>query len=798
VFNRYFSTTFDRFYERKWIIVGIVAIVTIVAGIGLKSVSFDNNIELMLPCDDDIRRSMRFLRESNFSDKVIISLRLESHDHTIQDLIQAVDRVSERLGPPYITEVVKGVSGTGLMEEMLSFMKYVPQLTGEKALLRIDKKITPEGVKASLRRNYLKLLTPASIFMMPFVRSDPLGINADVLHSLNKLSSAAGYKIEIENGHFVSRDRVHAMLILETPVTLTDTLGSRNLISYLHKQLKFLPDFVSADIIAGHLHTVSNEDVIKGDVRLALTVASIAFLLLFLFMFRDVRAIMLFLIPLASVLVSINLSYMVLDHLSYFIVGMGGVVAGIAIDYGIHVYMAIRSSNGKPEAVKHIARPVVTGALTTMGVFAAFFFSSVQGYHQLAFFSIFSIVLCLAYALFVLPYFLGRNQQRSSNRSIAKTPFTRFTDHSEVVIICWIVAMIGTAISIRHLTFNSDVRQFDGSEPEVFQAEQEFHRVWGGQDQPAVLIVSGKNLDETLRRNAVVYQDAVAAVGKDNFSSLAQIWPLEKQRIANTMRWNDFWRQGRELKLRKLLHDYGTVYNFSEDAFSPFFENLYASTGGKNDPVELPLFNKLKERFVLKKQDGYQVLSFFPDTNRHINQLSAVSDRYPGTFLVSRNALAQALSRSVSSEIIYLSTIAAILIPILTFLLLRDIRLAGIALVPVITGITAVLGMLPILGLFLDAPSVIAAMVVVGLCIDYGIFMVYACHYNLKTGTFTAVTLSAITTIIGAGVLVFARHPMLFSIGVTMVTGVLAGCVSSILVVPSFYRQSFKEGTKPS
>jgi predicted RND superfamily exporter protein len=34
-------------------------------------------------------------------------------------------------------------------------------------------------------------------------------------------------------------------------------------------------------------------------------------------------------------------------------------------------------------------------------------------------------------------------------------------------------------------------------------------------------------------------------------------------------------------------------------------------------------------------------------------------------------------------------------------------------------------------------------------------------------------------------VLVFAQHPALFSIGITLVIGVLAGYVSSVVVIPS-------------
>jgi predicted exporter len=151
----------------------------------------------------------------------------------------------------------------------------------------------------------------------------------------------------------------------------------------------------------------------------------------------------------------------------------------------------------------------------------------------------------------------------------------------------------------------------------------------------------------------------------------------------------------------------------------------------------------------------------------------------------------------VSSEVVYLSAVAALLVPLLAGLLLRSVRLTVLALVPVVTGVVSILGMIPILGLSLNAPSVISAMVAVGLCIDYGIFMVYHCHYRMETGTVTAVTLSAVTTLIGAGVLLFARHPILFAIGLTMVTGVLAGYISSILVLPSLYRRLVPEGMRP-
>jgi len=796
MFDEYFSILFDRCSRRKRLIAGLAAILTAAAAIGLQWISLQNDLELMLPTDEEVHRSLRFLQESHFSDDVVVSLELRSPDRSPEELIQAAGQLERVLGPPLVTGVVSGVSEVHMVGETLDFLKHLPELLDEDALSRIDEQLNAEGVEESLRRGYRQLVKPASTFLAPFLRSDPLGISLGTFASLQELSSSLGYQVDILDGHFLSRDRAHTMLVLQTPVTITDASGARDLVSYLRERLKELPDFISADIIGGHLHTISNEDVIKRDVWLALGIASAAFFCLFVLMFRDVRAAILFLLPVASVLVAINLSNLVLSQLSYFIVGMGGVVVGISVDYGIHVYMAVRSGHGRADAVKRVAKPVVTGALTTLSVFAAFFFSSVQGYHQLALFSILSIALCLLCALFVLPHLVGGGRRIGARREFGESRIRRLQGFSGIVIVCWVAAMIVALLSMRQLGFSTDLRRLDGSEPWVTDAEEKFHRVWGGEDRPAVFVVPGKTLEEALGRNRMIYRDAMAVVEGEGFASVSAVWPSREERVANRARWVEFWKEGRESKLRELLRQHGDTYGFADDAFAPFFEGLYADTGGVDGLDRLEIFRRLKERFVQEQPEGYRLLSFFPDEDELVSRLSEVSERYPGTFLVSRNAFSRALSRSVASEIVYLAGIAAFLVPTLAFLLLRSIRLTALALVPVVTGVIAILGMIPALGLSLDAPSLISAMVAVGLCIDYGIFMVYECHYRLETGTPTAVTLSAVTTLIGAGALLFARHPLLFSIGLTMVTGVLAGYVSSMLILPSLYHRFVENGAR--
>jgi len=46
---------------------------------------------MMLPQNAAVQNTMRFLREANFSDKLVISLKLNDESHTTQDLILAGD-----------------------------------------------------------------------------------------------------------------------------------------------------------------------------------------------------------------------------------------------------------------------------------------------------------------------------------------------------------------------------------------------------------------------------------------------------------------------------------------------------------------------------------------------------------------------------------------------------------------------------------------------------------------------------------------------------------------------------------
>jgi predicted RND superfamily exporter protein len=105
-------------------------------------------------------------------------------------------------------------------------------------------------------------------------------------------------------------------------------------------------------------------------------------------------------------------------------------------------------------------------------------------------------------------------------------------------------------------------------------------------------------------------------------------------------------------------------------------------------------------------------------------------------------------------------------------------------------------GVMGLSGISFNIFNIISSILIIGLGIDYGIFMVCRCSEDYEHDTDTAVLLSGLTTLTGFGALVFAHHPALFSIGITVLLGIGAAIPAAIFVIPALYGYLEKRGGK--
>ncbi|MCK5492281.1 MAG: hypothetical protein KAJ14_04125, partial [Candidatus Omnitrophica bacterium] len=100
--NKLFAKFFEilnKYWKTIIILVGLILIFSIFK---LFTIPFNNNVELMLPQNEEFSKSLNFLRESNFSDKIILSLSLNTDDKTVDDLLDTAEQLKNSLKSPLI------------------------------------------------------------------------------------------------------------------------------------------------------------------------------------------------------------------------------------------------------------------------------------------------------------------------------------------------------------------------------------------------------------------------------------------------------------------------------------------------------------------------------------------------------------------------------------------------------------------------------------------------------------------------------------------------------------------------
>jgi len=781
VFDRYFPLFYDFVHRHKKRVIAAVILITLLFASTLIFIRYEGNIDLMLPPYREITRSMDFLRDSNLSDKMIVSLALTDSSKGRKELFQAVDQLAASLTPPLFKKVMSGFAVGNVIEEF-SVLQYGPHILGEQDMGYIETLLTPENVSQKMKGIYLQSMRPEGIFTASMSRSDPLGIRMLILNKLKAIPASMNFDVSVDDGHFVSRDGRHAMLVIQTDVPMMDAQRCKELVSTLESKLKGLPSYVAADIVSGHLHTVSNEKVIKRDISVASFIASAAFLILFLIIFRDPKVIFVFIIPFIAVVWAIAIATAIEGRLSFLVIGFGSSIAGISIDYGLLVYIAMKRGADAAQMLR-LAKLVTIDAFTTVFSFVVLFFSLIKGYHQLALFSILCVLICLGFSLFVLPLVISWKEKTLSDVYAVGDRVRNFRWPAKPCIAVWLVLSCVALYYSTSVKFDSDLKRFDGTAPAILQMEKNFNEIWGGKEAQAVLVVTGKNLEEAMQANDLVFKEASALLPKGELSSLAYFWPSEKTRQENRDRWEKFWKGGGEKKLKELIRTSSSGYGFTEEAFTPFFDGLYASQ--KEIPVADGVMSQLKERYIINRKGIVRVISFFPDKKEYLDALAPLANRSPGTFIVSKKAISESITRFTLKETRILAPLAILFNILLAWLFFRSWKEGLIALVPLFTGVVWFIGIMSFCNVPLNIVNIVAAIVSTGVIVDYGLGMTYEYRYNLKLVTVVAVTLSAATNMIGSGALLFANYPALLSTGVAMVVCMVTGYLSSLIIIPS-------------
>ena len=125
---------------------------------------------------------------------------------------------------------------------------------------------------------------------------------------------------------------------------------------------------------------------------------------------------------------------------------------------------------------------------------------------------------------------------------------------------------------------------------------------------------------------------------------------------------------------------------------------------------------------------------------------------------------------------------------VIAFLFFRGIRDSLCAMIPVAMALLTVCAVYALCGKPLNLATEIALVLLSGLAIDYGVFVIGSERSATNPYVFRAISASALTTAAGGLTIAFAGHPLLHEAGFALVPGVLAAWGAAALLLPSIRR----------
>jgi len=777
--------------QSRTFVAAAVLLITAFSCACLPFLRFDGRIDVMLPDGSELRDIFTFLRTIQVADKILVTLSLRDGATGPDALAAAADRYVASLDPALAAPMNIGLRTEELTEDFVRLARQMPDYTEAADFERLAADTSAAGVRGALESLRRRVQQPEGMFAASAARADPLDWNGRTVKKIMAAVASFGYRAVPAGPYLMDQERRHLLLILQTPVLMMDSARVRVLLQHLDACAAGLPAGVEARLVCGHLHTAGNEAIIRRDIQITGTAVTAVFLLLFLGIYRDWRSVGIVLVPVIASAPALAVAASAFSSFSYIVVGFGCVITGIADDYGIHTYVMARGEDAERN-LRRVRLPMTLSAMTTLCVFVAFCFSTIPAYRQLGLFAAIAILVSLLYAFWVLPLFVKKHTDGDD------APWSRISpvaalQHSRagawtIIALSSLVFVAGFWL-VSRLKVDPDVSKLDGTPQSTLDEEKRAMGIWGGGESlAAILCVRAADEETALRMNDRVYAGLLAAgVAPAEISSFAPIGPSDETRRARRQAWSAYWTEDRVRAFRENLERESAALGFSEQAFQAFWglfsEWRQTSAGRTTEPIGF--LKPLRDRFV-HEQDGItRVTTFVPDNPRCLAAAQKLRQTIPSLRVVSRSAFSRTMSETITREVVWISLVAALLIAAVTVAVIRRVGMVLLSAIPAVFGMVWGGAGLTLFRLPLNISNMIAGIIVLGLCIDYGICTVYAHRRGMRRDMSHAMTLSALTTVLGAAVLLLARHPAFFSIGVMLVSGITAGYIYAWLVLPA-------------
>jgi 1-acyl-sn-glycerol-3-phosphate acyltransferase len=801
--HQYFYAIHSFVNRNKTLSVGIFVGMLLVMGFFASRIKFSEDITKLIPTADKSNVTAKVLNQLNFADKITVTIHAEN-GATVEDLTQYatvfVDSVQTHC-KPYIN-AIQGKIDEENIEETIEFVyNNLPLFLDESDYQTIQGKLSKDSIAETVNANYKSLISPSGLVTRDFILQDPLGISFMALKKLQQLN--IGDEFTLENGFIVTKDHKKLLLFLSPrlPSTETDknTLFAARLNSIKASLDKRFKGKAQANYFGSALIAVANANQIKSDIIMSTTVAMVTLMLILIFFYRKIFIpLIIFLPTVFGALFSVAFLYFVKGTISAISLGIGSILIGITIDYSLHILTHYKHNSDVKTLYKDITMPLIMSSTTTAVAFLCLLFVNSEALQDLGIFAATITISSAIFSLLFVPHLYKPKHDNFAHRRNWIDRMADFSFHKNKLLIggCLVIIIV-CFFTYNEVVFNNDLSQLNFVPKDLRAAEKELEESTNLASKSIYLAAYGTNLDSVLNNNNRLFADLnheKANAKILNFSSVGGIVLSQGKQNEKLLQWNTFWSRQKKADLISGLVSEGAKIGFKPTTYERFFERL----NSEFHPLTPTDYAKLQvlqfNEFVTQKSGFYTISTLVKVSDKQRDGFVKHATQQSGVIAIDRQQMNETFLGNLKVDFNRLVNYSFIAVILILFVFFRRIELVIVSTIPiVITGIVTA-GIMGIFGIEFNIFSTIVCTLIFGHGVDFSIFMTSALQKEYTDGKSeiaiyrTSIILAVITTILGIGALIFAKHPALTSISSVSLIGVFAALVITFIFYPILFR----------
>lgn len=785
----------------------VVGVATALFGyLGLTRLHIDTDIVKTLPAHEKvIGDALEIFKNHPIHDQVAVDLMIDRHAPDI--LVSCGQALEKRMRASGLFAEVGGGDTSGLLPELAEHVaQTLPLLFSAEALeTTIAPRLTKSAIRGRLQQAMAGLSGLDGIGQAGFLRFDPLGVKDPILANL--LALAPSQEASFYQGYLLSNDGHHLLVTARPKAAGTDGDAARELAIFFIEAGKELS---RATVPAGvHLTltpagayraALDNEAIIRHDVQLALglTTAGIALLLVLAFP-RPLIGLLSLLPAVAGTAMALFVYSLFHDSISIMVLGFSGALISMMDDHSITYLLFLDRSHQIQGA--DVAREVqsVGGSmalLTTIGAFLAISLSDFPVFSELGQFTALGFTCTYLFIHVVFPRIFP--VMPAGGKRVL--PLHWFAERLFNTGRPGALAALGLALALLFFAkpdFRISLSEMNTVSAKTQAEDQLFNEVWGNTGSKVYLMTRASSLAELQDKNDRLLAEMEDDLGADSLQAVfvpSLLFPGAERSRENFAAWRAFWTPQRVRQVENALVGEGTALGLTADAFAPFIAQMKATSM----PAPPIIDGRYDRMFgIITGPDG-RLVQFTALTPGKAYNAEAFLKKYGQEGKIfDGNYFSANLGETLFTTFATLLAIITAMVSLLIFVQLLNWRLTLITLSPLLFAYICTLGTLRLIGHPLDIPALMLSVVILGMGVDYAIYTVCGCQWY---GTVdhpghvlvrSAILMAAASTFIGFGVLCFAQHSTLKSIGITSLLGIGYSLLGTFLLLPPLLRRFF-------